>query len=168
MRHFGRFVSSLCVSLLTLVNCPMFPSKHLFIPNFAGVKCGYAEISPENQHLIRSEYEARKENELAVLIQYFDSEQVAAPLATHLDIILYSREQIILENQAMGDEPPSTSAPWGIISVKGQLCDHELPMQPITIMRNALGREYGGSGVPIDPKKYEESVSFWKKHVAIK
>lgn len=40
-----------------------------------------------------------------------------------------------------GFEPPATLAPWGIISVKGQLCDHELPMQPITMMRNALGAE---------------------------
>ena len=38
-----------------------------------------------------------------------------------------------------GSEPPASTAPWGIISVKGQLCDYELPMQPITMMRNALG-----------------------------
>jgi hypothetical protein len=41
-------------------------------------------------------------------------------------------------------------------------------MQPITMMRNALGREYGGSGVPIDYEKYRQSVDFWTKHVAIK
>lgn len=41
-------------------------------------------------------------------------------------------------------------------------------MQPITIMRNALGKEYGGSGVPIDPVKYQESVEFWKKNVSLK
>lgn len=41
-------------------------------------------------------------------------------------------------------------------------------MQPITMMRNALGREYGGSGVPLDEGKYRESVAFWSKHVAIK
>ena len=40
-----------------------------------------------------------------------------------------------------GSEPPASTAPWGIISVKGQLCDFELPMQPITVMRNALGAE---------------------------
>lgn len=76
----------------------------MFIPNFAGVKCGYTEITPENKHLIESCYEARKENELAVLIQYIDSNRLAAPEATHLDIILYSREQIIKENEAMGTE----------------------------------------------------------------
>ena len=56
----------------------------------------------------------------------------------------------------------------GIISVKGQLCDYELPMQPITVMRNALGKEHGGSGVPLDREKYMESVRFWKDHVSIK
>lgn len=65
-------------------------------------------------------------------------------------------------------QPPESTAPWGIISVKGQLATFELPMQPITMMRNALGREYGGSGVPLDDKKYRESVDFWSKHVAIK
>jgi hypothetical protein len=63
---------------------------------------------------------------------------------------------------------PESTAPWGIISVKGQLCDYELPMQPITVMRNALGKEHGGSGVPLDFDKYAESVAFWKKYVALK
>ena len=63
---------------------------------------------------------------------------------------------------------PDSTAPWGIISVKGQLCDYELPMQPITVMRNALGKEHGGSGVPLDFAKYTESVDFWKKFVALK
>ena len=63
--------------------------KHVFIPNFAGVKCGYERITPENKHLIQSGYEARKENELAVLIQWFDREAIPVPDATFLDIILY-------------------------------------------------------------------------------
>ena len=111
---------------------------------------------------------ARKSNELAVLIQYFDKDKVPAPLATHLDIILYSRDQIIEENLAMGETPPATDAPWGIISVKGQLCDYELPMQPITMMRNALGKEQGGSGVSLDADKYRQSVEFWTENCAIK
>jgi len=34
-------------------------------------------------------------------------------------------------------------------------------MDPITMMRNALGKEEGGSGVPLDKTKYMESVKFW-------
>ena len=91
-----------------------FNSKHLFIPNFANIKCGYAKVTSENKHLIESAYESRKEKELAVLIQYFDINKVTPPIATHLDIILYSREQIIAENIAMGEVPPETTSPWVI------------------------------------------------------
>jgi hypothetical protein len=34
-------------------------------------------------------------------------------------------------------------------------------MDPITLMRNALGQEEGGSGVPLDHQKYSESVKYW-------
>jgi hypothetical protein len=57
---------------------------------------------------------------------------------------------------------------YGIISVKPQSVDIELPMAPITVMRNALGVEYGGSGIPIDPFKYKQSVLFWKEHALVK
>ena len=57
---------------------------------------------------------------------------------------------------------------YGIISIKAQDTNEELPMQPITIMRNGLGAKYGGSGVPMDDKKYLKSVAFWKKHAVVK
>jgi hypothetical protein len=37
----------------------MMYSKHLFVPNFAGVHCGYAEVTEANKHLIESCYESR-------------------------------------------------------------------------------------------------------------
>ena len=52
------------------------------------------------------------------------------PVAEYLDIILYSREQIRKETAAMGKEEDGETAPWGIISVKAQDVDYELPMQP--------------------------------------
>lgn len=143
--------------------------KHLFLPNFAGVACGYAVKGPEVSQLIRSCYESRSPEELPVLVEFVHRSDFDPPQATHLDVILYSREQLIQENLAMGVQPPEPdSSPWRIISVKGQLCDYELPMQPITIMRNALGKSEGGSGVPLDRAKYLASVDFWSKHVAIK
>lgn len=60
-----------------------------------------------------------------------------------------------------------SNAPWGVVSVKAQDVDYELPMQPITMMRNALGKEEGGSGVPLDPAKYRESVEYWSTHAPI-
>ena len=34
-------------------------------------------------------------------------------------------------------------------------------MDPITIMRNALGKEEGGSGVKLEREKYMDSVKYW-------
>ena len=67
----------------------------------------------------------------------------------------------------MGIADDGASEPWGIISIKPQDVEHELPMQPITMLRNALGKEEGGSGVPIDREKYNQSVAHWKKHAVI-
>ena len=83
------------------------------------------------------------------------------------DCILYSHEQIRKEAAAMG-RADEQDAPWGIISVKPQDVDHELPMNPITMMRNALGAEEGGSGVGLVRAEYDKSVAFWSKHALIK
>ena len=143
--------------------------KHIFIPNFVGAKLNYLEITPENEPLLCSGYDARKPEELPVLLRWFAAETCPEPaVATHLDVILYSREQIRKEAEAMGREDTGETAPWGIISLKAQSVDYELPMQPITMMRNALGKEEGGSGVPLDREAYKQSVAFWSKYAAIK
>jgi hypothetical protein len=41
-------------------------------------------------------------------------------------------------------------------------------MDPITIMRNALGKEHGGSGVELNREKYAESVKYWSLNALIK
>ncbi|CAM9395884.1 unnamed protein product [Pylaiella littoralis] len=142
--------------------------KHVFVSNFAGVKTSTIEITPENEKLLVSGYEARTEKELPVLSRWFKAGTVETPEAKFLDIILYSREQIRKETAAMEKEKVDSEAPWGIISVKSQDVDHEIPMQPITMMRNALGKEEGGSGVPLSREKYTESVEFWKNHAPVR
>ena len=57
--------------------------------------------------------------------------------------------------------------PWGIISIKAQAEGFETPMQPITMLRNALGRGEGGSGVPLDREQYEAATAYWSQHAAI-
>ena len=37
-------------------------------------------------------------------------------------------------------------------------------MVPITMTRNALGVEEGGSGVALDRAAYARSVAFWSRH----
>lgn len=145
--------------------------KHVFIPNFVGAKLGALKITPENAHLLRSGYSKRRPEELAVLTRWFPADKVTVPEAKWLDLILYSREQVLAENTAMPNKsaegvelPP---VPWGIISVKAQDEDHETPMQPITMMRNALGKEEGGSGVPLNRAAYDASAAYWEEHAAV-
>jgi Protein of unknown function (DUF3228) len=142
--------------------------KHIFVPNFVGAQVPVMEITADNEHLIRTKYVARTDKELPVLTRFFpaDHPDVSAPDAKFLDLILYSREQITKENAAMGKEDNGTS-PWGVISVKPSLVDYELPMNPITVMRNALGVEHGGSGKELIREEYMKSVEYWSKHAMI-
>jgi len=110
--------------------------------------------------------------QLPVLTRFFPKELVTVadqpplPVAKYLDLILYSREQIKKENAAMGNDSNSDS-PWGIVSIKAQDVDYELPMQPITAMRNALGVDEGGSGIPLNREAYMEAYNYWKDHASV-
>lgn len=141
--------------------------KHIFMENCVGATLPYVALTPELEPLVRSAYEARSDKELAVLSRWVPASAVRPKVAKYLDLILYSREQIRKESAAMG-EADEADAPWGIISIKAQDEPHEILMNPITMMRNALGVEHGGSGVPVDREKYAASVDFWQRHVVLR
>jgi len=67
----------------------------------------------------------------------------------------------------MGKDALKETAPWGIVSIKAQDVDYEIPMTPITAMRNALGKEEGGSGIPIDRNSYMAAYEYWDKHAVV-
>ena len=152
--------------------------KHLFVENFVkGLKPNHLEITDELKPLIISKYDSRQANELPVLIRYIDLKSIdkeKIPDALYLDLILYSKEQILSEMEEMKAEEKEINEmkekdfDWGIISIKPLNINHELPFVPITIMRNSLGKNEGGSGVPIDRKKYMDGVEFWSKNVELK
>jgi hypothetical protein len=77
--------------------------KHIFIPNFCGCYVSTIKITKENQHLLTSGYESRTPKELPVLVRWFPKDKVEMQEAKFLDVILYSREQIKLENEAIGE-----------------------------------------------------------------
>ena len=148
--------------------------KHLFLVNdFTQAQVNVLPITKDNEHLLRTEYQARNEKELPVLSRHFPKALVGdnLPVAKYLDLILYSREQIQKENAAQGgssvNDTEEETAPWGIVSIKAQDVDHELPMTPITAMRNALGKEEGGSGIAINREEYLKAVAYWKDHATV-
>lgn len=123
--------------------------------NWTSTRCLVVPISDDNRHLLRSAYEARTKAELPVLNRWFEG--VEPPVADYLVVILYSAEQ-------MAKEGTPIDADWGIVGCMYTSHPAEIPMAPITMMRNALGVEEGGSGVPIDREAYAKSVAFWEKH----
>lgn len=80
-----------------------------------------------NRALIESGYEARTEKELPVLVRYVTKQAYEAavgrplPKAKFLDIILYSRKQLIAEAANMNQPAPTYSNEWAVISIKPQV-----------------------------------------------
>lgn len=123
--------------------------------NWTSTRCITIPIDDGNRHLLRTAYEARTTDELPVLVRWFEG--VEPPIAAYLIPILYSREQ-------MAKEGTPIDADWGIVGCLYTMTPEEIPMTPITMMRNALGVEEGGSGVPIDRAAYLRSVEFWERN----
>lgn len=139
---------------------------HLFLQNTTPIVCSFVPITDENRTQLKSGYVARRERELAVLERWF--EDVEPVRAAYLDVILYSKAQIDIEAADGPDDDVPPDCDWGIVSLIGTLEAVEPPMPPITQLRNALGVEEGGSGVPIDREAYARAVEFWEAHAPIR
>jgi len=123
--------------------------------NWTSTRCLTVPISDKNRHSLRSDYEARTSEELPVLVRWFEG--VEPPVADYLIVILYSREQLAKEDTEV-------EADWGVVGCMYTAAPEETPMAPITMLRNALGVEEGGSGVALDRAAYRRSVEFWREN----
>lgn len=123
--------------------------------NWTSTRCLTVPITDANRHLLRSAYEARTPDELPVLVRWFEG--VEPPVADYLVVILYDRAQLAKEGTTI-------DADWGIVGCMYTATPEEIPMAPITMMRNALGVAEGGSGVPLDRAAYARSVAYWERH----
>jgi hypothetical protein len=123
--------------------------------NWTTTRCSVIAITDDTRHRLRSAYEARTKDELAVLVRWFEG--IEPPVAAFLVPILYNREQLAKEGTPI-------DADWGVVGCLYTMEPQEIPMVPITMMRNALGVEEGGSGVPIDRDAYRRSVEFWERN----
>ena len=146
--------------------------KLIAIPNFTNARVGSMLINISNYQYLRHGYSARTEKELPVMSRWFEL-PLSAPVADYLIVVVYSKEQIDKEGRELeGDNPDEKYIPfdadWGIVAILGQTHPSEEPMQPITMMRNALGTNEGGSGVPLNRERYLESVKFWNENAIVK
>ncbi len=129
-----------------------FCKLHVY-ENWTSTRCLTVPITDDNRHLLRSSYEARNKAELPVLVRWFEG--VVPQVARYLVVILYSAEQLAKEGSPV-------DADWGVVGCIYTMDPEEVPMAPITMMRNALGVEEGGSGVAIDRDAYLRAVEFWE------
>ena len=123
--------------------------------NWTSTRCLAMPITEANRHCLRSDYEARATDELPVLVRWFEG--IEPPVADYLIVILYDRAQLAKEGTMI-------DADWGVVGCMYTAEPEETPMAPITMMRNALGVDEGGSGVPLDRAAYRRSVEFWRTH----
>jgi hypothetical protein len=123
--------------------------------NWTSTRCLTVPITDDNRDRLRSAYEARTKEELPVLVRWFEG--VEPPVANWLVVILYSREQLAKEGSPI-------EADWGVVGCIYTAEPEEIPMAPITMMRNALGVEEGGSGIALDREAYRRSVEFWERN----
>src|SRR3546814_16662821 len=69
-----------------------------------------------------------------------------------------------LSAEQLAKEGSPIDGAGGIVGCLYTAEPEEIPMAPITMMRNALGVEEGGSGVPLDRDAYRRSVEFWERN----
>lgn len=138
-----------------------------FVENFTDAKEGSVLITPKLQDKVKSSYQARRPTELPVLVRWVEG--VEAPQAAYLGIALYSREQLEAERAASGDTTPlSLDDDWGVVKIMGLPTPEDEPIEPTTMLRNALGKEYGGSGEPLDRDVYLCSIEYWNTRIRVK
>lgn len=144
--------------------------KLLVLKNFTDAKTGTLPITVENYRYLRSTYSARRSDELPVLSRWFDFPPgIQKPKAEYIIAVLYDKKQIDKEAQVMyekskekedietigADAPLPFDADWGVVAILGQMQPKEEPMPPITMMRNYMPIEFGGSGVNLKEKPKE-------------
>ena len=77
--------------------------KHVFVPNFLDLPVQAVQITDKVAPFVESGYVSRTVKELPVLTRWIrESNLETVPTAKMLDIILYSRKQIIAERVAQG------------------------------------------------------------------
>lgn len=134
--------------------------KLLYFKNWTNAQAGITSITTEILPFIRSEYEARRETELPVLMRYLPGD-ILDLVAEYLCVIVYDKAQMKKEGSEIDGD-------FAVVNILRLMTLEEPPLPPITMMRNALGVAEGGSGVPLDREKYMASVEFWTRNVAVK
>lgn len=148
--------------------------KYLVIPldNEYKINCSVKRIEQSDYQFIKSDYSSRTETELDVISRRLEIPKIfSQPKSKYLVVILYTKEQLLKEHDSTDKNIKfelNNDCEYGIVSLMGTIEPYPDSITPITMMRNALGKKYGGNGVKINFDEYNKSVNFWKYHILIK
>lgn len=146
--------------------------KYLIVDNFTSAKSGTVTLSDDLD--IKTGYSARQEGELPVLSRWVEFDNYDdIPNASKLIIVLYSKNQLELEHleknfDSSNFEFEGIDFDYGVVAILAQNSIDADPIPPITMMRNHLGKRFGGSDVEINDEMYLKSVEFWSKNIKVK
>jgi len=126
------------------------------------ILCPVAEITPENKRFLKTEKTKRREDEEEYEHSYFDSKDVEGMPSHHVDVIMYTREQLEKEGEK------HTGNDLDVISVNARISAEGDPMTPETMRRNIKGPAFGGSGFQHTQEEISRSEKFWNGHALIK
>lgn len=124
--------------------------------------CPITKVTPENKNFLKTEKTKRREGEEEYEHNYFDSKDVKGIPSHHVDLILYTKEQLEKEKEK------HSGADFDLISVNAEISEKGAPIAPETMRRNIKGPESGGSGHQHTEKEISHSEDFWKDHALIK
>ena len=126
------------------------------------ILCPIAEVTPKNEKYLKTEKTKRREGEEEYEHKYFLSSDVKGIPSHHVDIILYSKEQLEKEGEK------NTGSDFDIISVNAQFSEKGAPITPETMRRNIKGPDFGGSGFQHTQEEIADSTKFWDQYAMIK
>lgn len=116
----------------------------------------FTSIVKLDEHtMLGAAFKARREGEEPYVEVYAVGEKMPAK---KVDIVIYSKEVL-----AEGNER-STDADFEIVSINASpFEDRQVPMDPVTMMRNFLERP-GGTKGDFSAQEFAESILFWSQH----
>jgi hypothetical protein len=149
---------------------------YMTIPNFTDAKVSTLKLTEDNIQYLKSEYTQRRPEELPYLSRHLEMpEEFQPPRAEWLTLILYTRKQILKEaNSYPGDFDDPFEIIDGVYDYYGIVGMQALsepviePMTPYTMVRNALGKRWGGNGQDIDEKYIRQAAEYWNQYALVK
>ena len=161
----------------------------LFMPNKTGEKLEQVLITPENKSQIESGYVSRTDD-APMLDRWLPCPYDDRQEAKNICVIAYkddhyieeekvylneriadqtidseTRESLLTEVQKLQEKKPESDK-LHIVMLKPQDEEVEIIMDPQAMLRNQLGKKFfHGSGVPVSPKSYLNSVERYNKYV---